>query len=203
MGIGRRTAVVWLAALLCLGLVSGCAWFGPRPAPLTEAGFALQGKLGVRQGREGFSANFIWRQYQHGFDIELWGPLGQGRTRLQSQGDGLLITSAQGEQFHEPDTAQAMAYWLGVSIPLAVLQHWIQGQPAPAHPLTGAVWDSQGNLQQLEQLDWQLEFSDYRLPDQATATSNLRQLPGRVRALQADTQVTIVSRHWGLSGDLE
>jgi outer membrane lipoprotein LolB len=139
--VNRQMITNWLTnrGLVVLGLVliaGGCTWFGPsRPVEtLAETGFAVQGKLGVRQGSEGFSSNFSWHQTAEGFDIELWGPLGQGRTRLQGNADGgVRITTARGEVYEEPDTTEAMRRWFGMAVPLDALQHWIRGLPAPAH----------------------------------------------------------------------
>jgi outer membrane lipoprotein LolB len=199
----RAVLAVWPVArclwLLLLALcVAGCAGFGPTraPAEIEAAGFAVQGKLGVRQGSEGFSSNFVWHQLRDRFEIELWGALGQGRTRLFGDDDGVTIETPRGEVFWEPDTSTAMRRWLGIDVPVSALQHWIRGRAAPGLPVDSQEHDGDGNLRVLEQLSWAMSFSGY-----GTADENGRQVPQRIVATHEDARLTIVARDWAFSAE--
>ncbi len=79
--------------LLCL-MVSGCAL--SRPEPMAPADFRLGGKIAVRGGAEAFSASFDWAQRGETYDVEFWGPLGQGRVRLRGDATRLTVTDSRG-----------------------------------------------------------------------------------------------------------
>jgi outer membrane lipoprotein LolB len=191
---GRAAWVPLLAALALL--LTGCAKLGPTlpPAALEAEGFAVQGKLGVRHGREGFSSNFVWHQLQDRFDIELWGALGQGRTRLHGDATGVTIETPQGDVFWEPDTATAMQRWLGIDVPVSALQHWIRGRVAPGVSVEAIEHDREGNLRALEQLAWAMSFSGY-----GVARERGRPVPERIVATHGEARVTIVARDWAFS----
>jgi outer membrane lipoprotein LolB len=188
----------WPGLLVLAGclLLAGCAGFGPTrpPAALEAEGFAVQGKLGVRHAGEGFSSNFVWHQLADRFEIELWGALGQGRTRLTGDRSGVTIETAQGEVYWEPDTSTAMQRWLGLDVPVTALAHWIRGRAAPGVPVDGARSDDDGNLRELEQLSWMMSFSGYRVADE-----NGRHVPERITARHGGSRVTIVTRDWAFS----
>lgn len=192
MRVPVRFAVAALMALL----LAGCAAWGPTrpPAALEAAGFAVQGKLGVRHGSEGFSSNFVWHQLEERFEIELWGALGQGRTRLTGDESGVTIETAQGDVYWEPDTATAMQRWLGFDVPVSALRHWIRGLVAPGLPIGSMERDTDGNLRALEQLSWAMSFSGYGI-----ATENGRDVPERITATHENSRVTIVARDWVFS----
>ena len=85
--------------------------------------FQLRGKLGVVEGRESFSARFLWRQRGPGFTIDLWGPLGQGRVRLSGDAQRIAVLDGNGVVLSEGDHAEVMHAHLGWALPLAVLRH--------------------------------------------------------------------------------
>ena len=57
--------------------------------------FVSQGKLSLRPRGEaefkGFTANYRWEQTDGGYDLELWGALGQGRTHITGDADRIKI----------------------------------------------------------------------------------------------------------------
>ena len=75
-------------------LLEGCA---SRPLPvLSDINFDLSGKIGVRWQADRFSARFRWLQAGDTYQIELWGPLGQGRTVLEGDSRYMRISNAGG-----------------------------------------------------------------------------------------------------------
>lgn len=171
---------------------SGCTSLPPA-APLESTQFTVQGRMGVRNGAETFSSSFNWVQASDGFQIELWGPLGQGRTRMVGSAQDVTVYAANGEVYREPDSATAMQRWLGFSVPIDALSSWIQGIPAPGYPAEGVIRDEEGDLRGLGQLGWVLVFSDYRLTEQT------HRVPGRISASRAGVKVTLVPKDWTFS----
>ncbi len=54
-------------------------------------------------------------------------------------------------------------------------------------------FQSNGDLEALEQLDWSLEFARYRL---IAGQNRQERLPGRVRASSDQLKLTVVARDW-------
>jgi outer membrane lipoprotein LolB len=171
-------------------LLSGCAVVPPPGEP--GLAFAAGGKFGIKDADSGYSAQFSWRHYQHGYDIEVWGPLGQGRTHLRGdeslmqvrRGDDIL---AQGEPEH------VMQTHLGWSVPIRVLPAWIQGFPSTQLPHSGAKLDDQGRYTAFAQAGWQVNLERYTargdvLPELFT--------PARIVALNGVRKVTVVVRNY-------
>lgn len=177
-------------------VVSGCTSLPPA-APLGPAQFTVQGRMGVSTGAETFSSSFHWVQAHDRFQIELWGPLGQGRTRMVGSEQDVTVYAPDGEVYLEPDSATAMRRWLGFSVPIDALRSWIQGRQAPGYPADEAIRDEEGDLRNLRQLGWVLVFSDYGLAEPT------HRVPGRIRASQAGVKVTLVPKDWTFSSTFQ
>ena len=152
---------LFLAALPLL--VAGCAG-----VPVVQEGggargegFQVQGQLAVQAGRRAFSARFHWRQTGERYDIEVWGALGQGRTRLLGDAQRMQVIGPQGAIAAGPPE-EVMQAQLGWRLPLAALPHWIQGRPAPARPVQAREWDAQGRLTAFRQLGWKVHCDRFR-----------------------------------------
>jgi outer membrane lipoprotein LolB len=150
----------------------------------------VQGRLAVRTANEGFSSNFLWEHAPERFAIELWGPLGGGRSRLEGDRSRVTLFAADGSVHQERDTTAAVRRWLGVDLPVAALAFWIRGEPAPGVDAGRTEHGASGDLVLLEQLAWTLEFADYG------AAAGGRRLPGRIVARHEDVKVTVLPRAW-------
>ena len=86
--------ILFLIALSVSTLLSACAVLPPLGEGLA-ADFRVRGKIGVHDQSSAagsFSASFDWIQAGDAFAIELWGPLGQGRTRLTGDAKAVTVT---------------------------------------------------------------------------------------------------------------
>lgn len=183
--------LLFLIILLLTTMSSACAVISPLGEGLA-ADFRLRGKIGVRdQSPTGgsFSASFDWIQAGDAFAIELWGPLGQGRTRLTGDAETLTVTDASGVTLAGESPEALMQEHLGWSAPVNVLQYWIRGRPAPGRQATALDRDADGHLTGFNQLGWAVELSRW----QESATGPL---PGRVRATRHGRRITVVCKEW-------
>lgn len=191
-------------AALWLLLLSGCSGItgSDADAATTQSelpGFVSQGKISLRPLGEskvkGFSANYRWEQTGDSYDLELWGALGQGRTRITGSARSIQIVDGTGRVVKSRKPERLLQRHLGWSLPLSVLPYWLRGQPAPDSPATMMRFQPNADLEALEQLDWRLEFARYTDVD---STTRRERLPGRIRASSAELKLTIVSRDWTL-----
>ena len=172
-------------------VLSACAVLPPLGEGLA-ADFRLRGKIGVRdQSPTGgsFSASFDWIQAGDAFAIELWGPLGQGRTRLTGDDKTLTVTDPHGVTLAGESPEALMQEHLGWSAPVGVLQYWIRGRLAPERRANAVDRDAAGHLTAFEQLGWAVELSRWR-------ESAAGPVPGRIRATRDDRRVTVVCKEW-------
>ncbi|MEZ5560858.1 MAG: lipoprotein insertase outer membrane protein LolB [Pseudomonadales bacterium] len=170
-------------------LLAGCAALpAPRPEP---GGFTLRGKVGVVDGARSFSARFLWQQRDDAFDIELWGPFGQGRVQLLGDRQRLALVDGDGQVLSRGRPEAVMREQLGWALPLSVLPRWVQGEPDPALPVAERVFDEAGQLVAFRQLDWQVQLQRF-----APAGSAGRVLPFLVSARRADYRVRLAISGW-------
>ena len=172
--------------------VAGCTLFGGGPKISTPdvGGFAVKGRLAVRHDADGFTSSFMWRHSKGHDEIDLWGPMGQGHSRLVGGADDVTVYTAKGDVYHEGDSDSAMQKWLGFALPIGALTYWIRGERAPGYPVDSEVRGESGELLTLDQLTWRLEFSDYHIFE-----AGLR-LPMRIIAMRGDTKVTLIPAEW-------
>jgi outer membrane lipoprotein LolB len=199
-----------LMSLSLLGLVglllAGCAATPPAPpsgAPAVDD-FELAGKLAVVDGANSVSARFRWRQTDDRFAIELWGPLGQGRLRLEGDGRTLRVLDAAGGVLTEGPHEAVMQRELGWTLPLAVLPDWVRGRPHAGMAATAEKTDDVGRLVGFRQLDWSVELGRWSPAPATRATAAqerveqqaLPERPARISASRGQYRVRVAVSDW-------
>ncbi len=185
--------------LILLALITGCAVHLPAtihgtPDRALQARLAtishwqLEGKLAVRSPQQSESARVQWLQDADSFDIHLSGPAGLKATHIYGMPGGVRFE--QGERRESAGSAEVLSERLiGWPLPATEMTWWLRGLPAGNHPPDAIRYDTEGWLAELEQGDWTIHFSDYRMVD-GTA------LPGRIEAVRDDVKITLVIKQW-------
>ncbi len=185
---GRVCLSAALVALLSVGvLVAGCTV--ARPDVDASVDFRLRGKIAVRGPDDAFSASFDWMQTGEAFDIELWGPLGQGRVHLRGDTTRLTVTDARGETASGISAEPFLASKLGWSVPIAALPYWVRGRYDPGSAVAGERRAADGTLAGFKQLGWTVEVSRW-------GESALGRVPARIVAVQRERRIVIVCKEW-------
>ena len=177
--------------ILTLLMITGCAVMPPLGEGL-QAEFRLRGKIGILDQSptgQAFSASFYWIQAGDAYAIELWGPFGQGRTRLAGDDRTVTVTDARGVTLAGDSPEALMEQHVGWSAPVEVLQHWIRGRLAPRGSADAQDRDADGHLTRFRQLGWTVELSRWR-------ESGAGPVPGRIRATRHGRRITIICREW-------
>ena len=172
--------------------LAACTSAPHRPAlPTAPESFVVEGRLAVRDAKQGFSSNFSWSHVDAAhFSVELWGPMGQGRSRLDGDGERVVLHASDGTVREENDVRAAVQAWLGIDVPVAALPYWMKGERAPDLEVTSREVDADGDLARLAQADWTLEFAGY------AARADGRRLPSRIVATHGDVKVTLLPKTW-------
>ncbi len=147
--------------LLVLG--TGCARL---PVPPQQADFRLEGKIGVVAGKRRQAGRFIWRQTADRYDIVLWGPLGQGSTRLRGDSGHVEITTGAGASVLSGPPDTVLRQQLGWSLPLAMLPWWLLGQPIPEAAVMHSETDVAGRLIAFRQFGWRIRYAEFDVESQ-------------------------------------
>lgn len=177
-----------LLALLAL-VLAGCAALPPvdegagRSAEDVEH-FLLEGKVAWRHPEERGNANLSWTQRGEDYHLLLSGPLGQGAVTVERLGQGVRVSSRQGEHFAEsPDALLQEA--LGFSVPVDEARWWVLGLPSPG----GGV--ARPGAERLREQGWEVRWSDWRQVDEYA-------VPRRVELERDELLLTFVITAWQL-----
>lgn len=177
--------------------VTACAIRPEAPPPV--GGFELRGKLAVREAGERFSGNFLWRQQGERFDIDIWGPLGQGRVHLVGEDDRMSVLDGDGAVVQTGTQQQVMEAALGWSMPLDVLPYWVLGMPDERIPAEALVLDDGSRIRSFVQAGWEIKLEDYR---EVAQDAGARWLPRRIDATRDATSLRLVISTWHLGAGI-
>jgi outer membrane lipoprotein LolB len=146
----RRSA--WI--FICL-VLNACSSPAPKP---TITSFTAEGLVGVKVAQTQNSANFIWRQDDQAYHIEIYGPLGVDAVYLESEGAEVTLTLGNQEHYTAGDPQALMQKVLGWSLPISGLKYWLLAQPVPNTPVT-LVRDDTGRISSLMQQGWNINYT--------------------------------------------
>ncbi len=175
-----RTKPLFCLAILASALVAGCVTHAPRISPETLE-FEVQGKLAVRLAQRGQSMRFNWRQYTGAYEVQVWGPLGQGRVMLTGTPDDMRVKRGDRVVDRGPP-AQVMARHLGFVLPIDVLSSWIRGMPHPDYPARVLATDGGGQVQDFVQSGWRVSLGGQGAQGPA---------PARIVAANGEQKITV------------
>jgi outer membrane biogenesis lipoprotein LolB len=177
----------YLFFIVIFSLLSACAG---RVEPLLAAGdFTLEGKLSVSQDGRNQSANFRWRQLGEQYDVEVWGLLGQGRTRLTGESEHLAIQRG-GVLLASGPPSEVMQAHLGFSLPVEVMWAWLQGYAASGGE--NLVLGDNHELVGFEEYGWYVAFAKYRSFNDVDGQMR----PSRIVASRGTQKVTVAIRRF-------
>jgi outer membrane lipoprotein LolB len=164
-------------------------WEVRRAALQARETFDLTGKIGVAAGQDGFNAKLRWQQHGKQSQLALDGPLGVGGVRITSDGNGMQVLNARGEQLDSNAAKHEIESKLGFEPPIASLRYWVLGVPDPSSPADEMLDDTQ-RLASLKQAGWQIDY---------TAYANVRgqSLPSKVTLTREGVRVRLVVDNWG------
>lgn len=189
-----------LLRLLPALLLASCATLPAPPAEeppayaqhlqqLREIGsFAMVGRIAVLTETKGFSGTMRWHHRTDGDDIAFYSPLGTQLGQLNSDGDGVTLTTSN-QKTYQADNAETLTQQnLGWSLPMNGLPDWVLGRPASGNAEILA-WDEAGRIASLRQNGWNIEYPSYQ------ETSG-RWLPGKVLMKSPKLDLKLVVESW-------
>jgi outer membrane lipoprotein LolB len=160
-----------LAALSLVLLAGGCATL-PAPPPVDDwparraalqalDAWALDGRIAVAAGEDGFSGGFDWQQEGERADVVLSGPMGGSAMTIRVLGDEAAV-SVRDEDLSVEDGEALFARYFGAgrSLPVAEMRYWLVGVPAPDSSHEATLGADQ-RLAWLSQSGWEVRYDRY------------------------------------------
>ncbi len=193
-----------LAVVAAIWLLAGCA-HQRLPETVTDQqalydlaqSFEVRGKLGLSSAGRGYNAGLRWTQLGPLIDLQVQGPIGIGRTRVQGTPDAITITDSKGQSQFYDNPAAALTASLGWSLPLQSLRFWALGLPDPAQPARQlAASDGTDGGPRFEQAGWQVDVTQ-------TKAVGPHVLPRKITLTQGTTRVRLVISNWDFVPQLD
>ncbi|MGR8931405.1 MAG: lipoprotein insertase outer membrane protein LolB [Gammaproteobacteria bacterium] len=91
----------------------------------------LEGRLAFTGEKDSVSASIVWRHTELRDDIELIGPLAQGRVGIVVSLDQVTIDNGENLQTFHGDPNKILAEQLGMDVPVTALKYWVLGVNDP------------------------------------------------------------------------
>jgi outer membrane lipoprotein LolB len=136
------------------------AWNVRRPALQTLERFALEGRVAVAVGKQGFNAGLRWGQTGPVTHLALTGPLGAGGVEVTADHGTLNVLTSRGQRLGNAAARAELADKLGFEPPLTSLRYWVLGVPDPGAPASVKL-DPQQRLTRLDQSGWRIAYTEY------------------------------------------
>lgn len=117
-----------------------------------------QGRIAFANGIKNHSANLDWQQEGYNYQLQIFGPLGQGSARLEGQPFYVTLTTSDGQLVQASSPEQLLAENSEWELPLSNMVYWIRGVAAPGKY-------KQINAQIINQNGWRVEWRRFSQVD--------------------------------------
>lgn len=152
--------------------------------------FSLQGRIGIQTNPKGFSGSLIWQHGSNHDEIALYSPLGSQVASIIRSPAQITLSDSSGKSFQAADAESLTQEVLGWRLPLKGLSDWALGRPS-ASPVEHSTWNAQGQLTQLKQDGWTIEFDNYQQQGNYT-------LPGKIYLKSTQLNLKLLVEKWQL-----
>ena len=174
-------------ALAAVATLAACA--AVPLAPRSSQPFDLLGRALVAYRGGGVTANLRWEHAASQDQIWLMTPTGQTLAHIVDTPAGATLTRADQRQFRAGSVEALTQQALGWPLPLALMQYWVKGEPAPSSRPAEVQRAPDGKLAALTQNNWRVAITYY--PE--------GELAGRVRRLDLNdgaNEIRLVVDTW-------
>lgn len=191
-----------LTLLSALVALAGCASLAPPSQPVdldaqsrhlrkleNISAFSLSGRMAVQTEKRGFSGSLRWKHTEEGDYFALYSPLGAQVAEINSNKDGVTLTTNDRKTYKADDAETLLQQTMGWSLPLRGLTDWVIGRPTSS-TYEAIDSDAQGRLTRLKQDGWDIEYPSYK-------TVEGTDLPGKIVLKSPQLDLKLLVENWG------
>jgi outer membrane lipoprotein LolB len=181
------------SGLLLILLLAGCAAKPPFKSARSAAEYSdwqLNGRIALMHGQQGWHASLLWLERADGYQLKVFGPLGQGGFQLAGDDQGVVLVDASGNTSFARDANDLLLQATGWQLPVIGLRYWVRGLPVPDIKAR-QVYDESQQLRRLEQSGWTINYQRYQLVDGVA-------VPSKMQLERDDIRVRLVITEWQL-----
>jgi outer membrane lipoprotein LolB len=184
--------------LLLLLALTACATHPSREATPSAldlsspryASWQIRGRVSLIKGEQGWHASLNWREDAGHYRLDLSGPLGQGAVRIEGDGAGVRLQTADGRDYVAQDADALVQTATGWEFPVAGIRYWVRGVPVPGEQAVVET-DASGRLVHLVQSGWDIHYNRFQ-------DLEGRAWPTDLRLTADDISVRLLVAEWTL-----
>lgn len=187
----NRRFLVYIALIAWLG---GCAVSPEKPAGEYQLSnmqylqqqkeWLLEGRLALVNEKDSVSVTINWRHSELRDDIELVGPLAQGRVKISVTPDEVAVDDGDDPQVFYGPVNDVLAEQLGVDLPVDSLKFWVLGVNDPRQVYSEQPFG-------FYQGSWLVRFREMQVV-------NTHTLPKKMTAEKDKTRIKLIVDQWVL-----
>lgn len=146
--------------------------------------WSFEGRLALVNENESISAAVVWSHDENIDDIELTGPLAQGRLKIHVGPEQVVVDDGENRSVFEGDAEAVLADQLGMVVPVSALRYWVLGVNDPQQALVEVAGG-------FFQAGWLVRYREMQM-----VGADL--LPKKVTAEKDKTRIKLVVDQWQL-----
>ncbi|SBS26752.1 Outer-membrane lipoprotein LolB precursor [Marinomonas spartinae] len=187
----------FLAVTVIASLLSACSMFQTAPKPpapksvqaITQ--WDTEGRVGIRTPNDAVSGNFNWHESPTEFSLNIYGPFGQGATKLSGVNGKKVTLAYEDKTIVGKDAASLLKQKLGWEFPVNQVTYWMRGLPYPYTPYQSKRNPKTHLLEQLQQDGWKITYKKFSKVEglQLPQTMQVARPPYRVNLIITDWTV--------------
>ena len=150
----------------------------------SQASWDFEGRVALSNEKDSISAAISWRHSVDKDEIELSGPLSQGKVTILVTVDKVLVDDGENPKEYSGQVDVVVGEQLGVDMPVSSLRYWVLGVNQPLQPV---VEQESGFLQ----AGWQVGFKELQIV-------NSELLPRKINLEKNKTRIKLIIDQWHL-----
>ncbi|MGB2064407.1 MAG: lipoprotein insertase outer membrane protein LolB [Marinomonas gallaica] len=183
--------------IMASAFLAGCSLSPTSPkAPLPERAEDImawqnEGRVGIRTEQDAISGNFNWQHSPEHYELNIYGPFGQGATRLEGIPGKESRLTYDDKNLTGPSADALLYHELGWHFPVTSVQYWIRGLAAPNSAAEITYQQDGTTPEQILQNGWTITYKEF------TELEHLK-LPQKMQVTHPPYRVNLIITDWNV-----
>ena len=150
-----------------------------------QRNWGFEGRLALISEKESVSVSVVWRHLENSDDLELVGPLGQGRIKIHVTPGQVVVDDGERREVFYGRVNEVLSEQLGIEMPVEALRFWVLGVNDPEQEFVEQVGG-------FYQGGWLVRYREMQ-----RVQSDL--LPKKLTVEKDKTRIKLIVDQWDLS----